>query len=202
MTEEQAKIYFVEACIAVGYLHSQPVLYRDITPENILLDCDGHLKVADFGLARPNMTSEDEAYSFCGSPEYMAPEMLQQQGHTYALDYYCLGALFYELLTGLPPYYSRDTNQIFKSILSDPLSFPPNVGSPEARDLIRKLLTKSSDQRLGVRGGADAILQHPLFSSLDQRDVIRRKIDPPFKPNLISFNFDPSEFKKGEVIFK
>ncbi|CAD8136150.1 unnamed protein product [Paramecium pentaurelia] len=202
MTEEQAKLYFIEVCIAIGFIHCQNILYRDLKPENILIDSEGHLKVADFGLARPNMASDDEAYSFCGSPEYMAPEMLQQQGHTYAVDYYCLGALFYELITGLPPYYSRDTNQIFKSILSDPLSFPPNIGSPEARDLIRRLLNKNPEQRLGIRGDADAILQHPLFASIDLRDVIRRKIDPPFKPNLTSFNFDPSEFKKGEVSFK
>ncbi|CAD8052699.1 unnamed protein product [Paramecium sonneborni] len=202
MTEEQAKLYFIEVCIAIGFLHCQNILYRDLKPENILIDSEGHLKLADFGLARPNMESDDEAYSFCGSPEYMAPEMLQQQGHTFAVDYYCLGALFYELITGLPPYYSRDTNQIFKSILSDPLSFPPNIGSPEARDLIRRLLTKNPEQRLGIRGDADAILQHPLFVSIDLRDVIRRKIDPPFQPNLTSFNFDPSEFKKGEASFK
>lgn len=77
MSEDQAKFYFVEVCIAIGFLHSQYVLYRDIKPENILIDQSGHLKVADFGLARPNMTAQDEAYSFCGSPEYMAPEMLQ-----------------------------------------------------------------------------------------------------------------------------
>lgn len=77
MNEDQARIYFTEVCIAIGLLHDNLILYRDIKPENILIDESGHIKVADFGLARPNMTSEDEAYSFCGSPEYMAPEMLQ-----------------------------------------------------------------------------------------------------------------------------
>lgn len=141
-------------------LHESFVLYRDIKPENILIDENGHLKVADFGLARPNMTSEDEAYSFCGSPEYMAPEMLQQQGHTYAVDYYCLGALLYELLTGLPPYYSRDTNKIFQSILYENLNFPQGLVSGPGRDLIRKLLAKNPEERLGTVGGVDSILTH------------------------------------------
>jgi len=89
-----------------------------------MIDEFGKVKLADFGLARPNMGEGDEAYSFCGSPEYMAPEMLNQQGHNYTIDFYCLGALLYELLTGLPPFYSRDTNEIFKSVLNDELKFP------------------------------------------------------------------------------
>ena len=84
------------------YLHSLNVVYRDIKPENILIDIEGHVRIADFGLSKPN--------SFCGSPEYMAPEMLLKVGHNVQVDHYCLGALLYELVTGLPPYYSRDTN--------------------------------------------------------------------------------------------
>jgi serum/glucocorticoid-regulated kinase 2 len=91
------------------------------------------------------MSHDDEAYSFCGSPEYMAPEMLKQQGHTFAVDFYCLGALLYELITGLPPYYSRDTNKIFHSIMNDELQFPKGLVSGEARDLIRRLLAKNPD---------------------------------------------------------
>ena len=88
------------------YLHSLNVVYRDIKPENILLDLDGHVRIADFGLSKPNMGEGDYAYSFCGSPEYMAPEMLLKTGHNVQVDHYCLGALLYELVTGLPPYYS------------------------------------------------------------------------------------------------
>lgn len=83
-------------------------MYRDIKPENILIDLDGHIKIADFGLSK--MTGPDEyAYSFCGSPEYMAPEMLGKKGHCLQVDHYCLGALLYELVTGLPPFYSKNT---------------------------------------------------------------------------------------------
>lgn len=92
--------------------------------------------MADFGLSRPDMNEEALAYSFCGSPEYMAPEMLLKEGHNIQIDHYCLGALLYELLTGLPPYYSRDTDKIYKNILTKELSFPTKICSPEARDLI------------------------------------------------------------------
>lgn len=99
-------------------LHKLEILYRDIKPENILMDIEGHVRIADFGLSKPDIGREEKAYSFCGSPEYMAPEMLLKQGHSQSVDYYCLGALLYELLTGLPPFYSTDTNQIYQDILT------------------------------------------------------------------------------------
>lgn len=109
LSEQDAKYYFVEICIGMAYLHQNGIVYRDIKPENILLDLHGHLLLSDFGLSKPGMDPEDFAYSFCGSPEYMAPEMLMKTGHNYLVDCYCLGALLYELVTGLPPYYSHDT---------------------------------------------------------------------------------------------
>lgn len=127
MTEEQARFYFSEICLAMFYLHSLSVVYRDLKPENIMIDIDGHIRMGDFGLSKPNMTEEDYAYSFCGSPEYMAPEMILKLGHTIQVDHYTLGALLYELVTGLPPFYSRDTDEIYQSILSEELTFPERV---------------------------------------------------------------------------
>lgn len=115
------------------YLHSLSVVYRDIKPENILIDIDGHIRIADFGLSK-NLSEDDYAYSFCGSPEYMAPEMLLKVGHNVQVDHYCLGALLYELVTGLPPYYSRDTEKIYESVLNEDLTFPDKINlSPEIR---------------------------------------------------------------------
>jgi serum/glucocorticoid-regulated kinase 2 len=118
MSEEEAFFYFAEICLGMKHLHDNNIVYRDIKPENILIDFEGHVRIADFGLSKPHMEPEDVAYSFCGSPEYMAPEMLLKSGHNFQLDLYCLGALLFELITGLPPYYSRDTDEIYNRILN------------------------------------------------------------------------------------
>ena len=124
MNEDQARFYFTEICLGIEQLHNQFIIYRDIKPENIFLDGDGHARIGDFGLAKPDMDINEFAYSFCGSPEYMPPEMLLKVGHSYPVDYYCLGAILYELVTGLPPFYSHDTDKIYESILSEELTFP------------------------------------------------------------------------------
>ena len=108
MTEDQARFYFVEICLGMQHLHKKKIIYRDIKPENILLDSDGHIRIADFGLSKQGMENKDISYSFCGSPEYMAPEMILRAGHNFQLDLYCLGTLLYEMVTGLPPFYSND----------------------------------------------------------------------------------------------
>jgi serine/threonine protein kinase len=100
MTEDQARFYFIEICLGIDFLHERHIIYRDIKPENILLDIDGHIRIGDFGLSKPDMDENEFAYSFCGSPEYMAPEMLLKVGHSYPVDHYTLGALLYELVTG------------------------------------------------------------------------------------------------------
>ena len=102
--------------MGIDYLHSKKVIYRDLKPENILIDVDGGLKIGDFGLSKIGLKSGELGYTFCGSPEYMAPEMLSKSGHGYAVDYYCLGALLYELVTGNPPFYSSDVQKIYHGI--------------------------------------------------------------------------------------
>jgi serum/glucocorticoid-regulated kinase 2 len=131
------------------------------------------------------------AYSFCGSPEYMAPEMLLKVGHTYTVDYYCLGALLYELVTGLPPYYSHNTEEIYESILSEELHFPEHVKmTPELKSLLRGLLVKHPMNRTGINGGIKEIFKHPWFKKINIRDIADKKIDPPVRPDILAFNFD------------
>ena len=108
MSEENARFYFIEILYGLMYLHQQNIIYRDLKPENLLINHDGHVKIADFGLSKYGLDSREVTNSFCGSTEYMPPEMIQKSGHSYGVDFYTLGALLYELVTGLPPFYSRN----------------------------------------------------------------------------------------------
>lgn len=154
MGEEEARFCFVQILVGLQYLHEQHVVYRDIKPENIMIDLNGNLKIADFGLSRLGLRPHELAHTFCGSPEYMAPEMLAQAGHSYPLDYYCLGALLYELVTGNPPFYSREVEKIYEAIQRDEVDFPPGLAlSPEIKMLVQGLLVKDPKKRLGSMGG-------------------------------------------------
>jgi serum/glucocorticoid-regulated kinase 2 len=180
------------------FLHQLNICYRDIKPENILLDYQGHVRIADFGLSKPNMGEREVAYSFCGSPEYMAPEMLRKEGHTLSVDHYCLGVLLYELIVGLPPFYSKDINRIYDSILHEPLTFPKEVDlTAEVKDLLLKLLAKEPRSRLGYKGGLIEILSHPWFHGISLTHVLEKKIPPPFVPDSFRFQFHITENAKG-----
>ncbi|CAK90158.1 unnamed protein product (macronuclear) [Paramecium tetraurelia] len=188
MTESQARFYITEVCLALGFLHHQQIIYRDLKPENVLIDITGHIQLADFGLARPNMQPEQNAYSFCGSPEYMAPEMFHNDGHNNMVDYYCLGALLYEFVTGLPPFYCEDKNIIYTRLLNEQVQFPKKL-SPEVKDLIKLLMIKDPNKRLGSKNGVDDILAHPWFQDIDIAKYIQKQIDPPYIPDLTKLQF-------------
>lgn len=149
MNEKQAKFYFAEILEALEHLHKKDILYRDLKPENIVLDEKGHVKITDFGLSKLNFKTRDRAFSFCGSPEYMAPEMLVTERnrmlgsapmyHNKCLDFYHLGALLYEMICGLPPFFSEDREKMYKEIIFSPISIPNHV-SVECRSLLKSLL--------------------------------------------------------------
>ena len=107
LDEKQARFYFAEILVALEYLHNNDVLYRDLKPENILIDLDGHIKLTDFSLSKRGFRQQLN-YSFCGSPEYMAPEMILREGHDFSIDFYTLGCFLYEMVIGIPPYYNAD----------------------------------------------------------------------------------------------
>ena len=106
LNEQAAKFYFAEILLGLEHIHKKGIVYRDLKPENVLLDIDGHIKLADFGLSKVLPSHASVTNSFCGSPEYMSPEMLNGTGHGFSIDYYSLGAILFEMLTGLPPFYS------------------------------------------------------------------------------------------------
>ncbi|CAG8981663.1 hypothetical protein HYALB_00013621 [Hymenoscyphus albidus] len=197
----RSRFYTAELLCALECLHGFNVIYRDLKPENILLDYSGHIALCDFGLCKLDMKDEDRTNTFCGTPEYLAPELLLGNGYTKTVDWWTLGVLLYEMLTGLPPFYDENTNEMYRKILSEPLHFPgPEIVPPSAKDLLTKLLNRKPDQRLGANGASE-IKAHPFFHSIDWRKLLQRKYEPTFKPNvtgaLDTANFDV-EFT-GEV---
>lgn len=183
----RSRFYTAELLCALECLHGFNVIYRDLKPENILLDYSGHIALCDFGLCKLDMKDEDRTNTFCGTPEYLAPELLLGQGYTKTVDWWTLGVLLYEMLTGLPPFYDENTNEMYRKILSEPLHFPgPEIVPPAAKDLLTKLLDRKPEARLGANGASE-IKAHPFFHSIDWRKLLQRKYEPTFKPNVVRF---------------
>lgn len=189
-TEEHAQFYFCEILLGLEYIHSLNIIYRDLKPENILLDIDGHVCIIDFGLSKFLENSRERSFSFCGSPEYMSPEMLQKQGHGRTVDFYSLGALLFEMLTGLPPYYHPNRKEMYSRILNEPISFPNYIGKM-ARNLMRGLLQKQPTHRLGSFEGAVEVKKHPWLADVNWEEYYHKQVIPPYRPNLRVSNFDP-----------
>ncbi|XP_018367616.1 PREDICTED: ribosomal protein S6 kinase beta-1 [Trachymyrmex cornetzi] len=191
--EDTACFYLSEIILALQHLHNQGIIYRDLKPENILLDAEGHVKLTDFGLCKEHIQEGTVTHTFCGTIEYMAPEILTRSGHGKAVDWWSLGALMFDMLTGMPPFTGDDRRKTIEKILRGKLSLPQYL-TPDARDLIRKLLKRQVVQRLGS-GPEDAeqIKNHNFFKHINWQDVIARKLDPPFKPSLKSAD-DTSQF--------
>lgn len=191
--EERSRFYSAELLLALEHLHELDVVYRDLKPENILLDYTGHIALCDFGLCKLNMKANEKTNTFCGTPEYLAPEILNGEGYDKTIDWWTLGVLLYEMLAGLPPFYDEVTDDMYRKILNDPLRFGPEFES-EARSILTSLLTRDPSQRLGVNG-AEEIKKHPFFSNyVDFKKLSQKKIQPPFKPSVASpvdvSNFD------------
>lgn len=154
--EDQAKFFAAQVAMALGHLHSKKIIYRDLKPENVLVGEDGYLLVADFGLAK-FVKDGELANSFCGTAEYLAPEMLIGNGHDYTVDWWALGVLIYEMIVGIPPFFHRNKHRMYFLIKESDVNFPDPVRhkinvSPNAQDLILKLLDKSRKTRLGANG--------------------------------------------------
>lgn len=182
----RSRFYTAELLCALECLHGFSVIYRDLKPENILLDYQGHIALCDFGLCKLDMKDEDRTNTFCGTPEYLAPELLLGKGYNKTVDWWTLGVLLYEMLTGLPPFYDENTNEMYRKILSEPLHFPGHdVVPPAAKDLLTKLLNRDPAERLGANGSAE-IKAHPFFHAIDWRKLLQRKYEPAFKPNVVS----------------
>ncbi|CAF1553285.1 unnamed protein product [Adineta ricciae] len=199
-SEQRARFYAAEITSAIGYLHKLDIIYRDLKPENILLDREGHIRLTDFGLCKVMLSTEGRegrTATFCGTPEYLAPEVLRREPYTKAVDWWCLGSVVYEMLCARPPFYSRDVNEMYDNILNRSLRFIGNI-SERAKSLIEQLLRKSPSERLGS-GSEDVteIKRQPFFDQIDWEKLEAKKIPPPWKPSVTSptdLNQIPREF--------
>ena len=182
--EEKAKFYSAIIGLALEYLHTHGIVYRDIKPDNILIDEDGYLKLADFGMAKM-LKDQEKAFSLCGTPEYFPPEIITREGHNKAADWWSYGILLYEMLFGMPPFYSKNTEKMFDLITKAELKFPKKINvSEDAKDLIKKLLIKNQDLRLGSEGGFETIKKHSFFKGFDFKALEEKKLEAPFIPVL------------------
>eukprot|EP00076_Gallus_gallus_P041435 XP_025006973.1 ribosomal protein S6 kinase beta-2 isoform X3 [Gallus gallus] len=191
--EDTACFYLSEITLALGHLHSNGIIYRDLKPENIMLNSQGHIKLTDFGLCKESIHDGAVTHTFCGTIEYMAPEILVHSGHNRAVDWWSLGALMYDMLTGSPPFTAENRKKTIDKILKGKLVLPPYL-TPDARDLLKKFLKRNPSQRVGGGPGDAADVQkHPFFRHINWEELLARCLDPPFKPCLQSEE-DVSQF--------
>ncbi|XP_060069915.1 serine/threonine-protein kinase Sgk1-like [Ylistrum balloti] len=199
--EQRARFYAAEMASAIGYLHSLNIIYRDLKPENILLDSKGHITLTDFGLCKEGIEGMGTTNTFCGTPEYLAPEVLRKQPYDKTVDWWCLGAVLYEMMYGLPPFYSRDTAEMYDNILYKPLRLRTNV-SAAARSILEGLLQKEKEKRLGCQQDFMEVKSHEFFKDLNWDELDEKKMKPPYNPNVSGQldlkHFDP-EFVREPV---
>jgi protein kinase A len=188
--ENMARFYAAEIVLILEHLHEHQggIAYRDMKPENLLLDGEGHIKLVDFGFAKRLGNNESghpvETYTLCGTPEYLAPEVIHNKGHTTAVDWWALGILIYEFLTGYPPFWHQNPIEIYKQIVEKPIVFPQEPAiSDAAKDIIRQFCTVDRSRRLGnISGGAAKVKAHPFFAGVDWDAVYQKRHRGPIIP--------------------
>lgn len=183
MTESTVKFYIIELILGLEFLHKNNVIFRDLKPENILLDSEGHLRISDFGLSKLLENPKDKAYTLCGTLKYIAPEIIKNKGYDKSVDWWSLGCIYYEMLTGKVPFKVKG-NLINPAVFEEKINFN-EINNPQIVDLISKLLTIDPKKRLGY-GETDAkqIKEHKYFSDVEWEKYLKKEIEPPFLPNF------------------
>uniref|UniRef100_A0A6Q2YWF0 Protein kinase C n=1 Tax=Esox lucius TaxID=8010 RepID=A0A6Q2YWF0_ESOLU len=187
----RAMFYSAEIICGLQFLHSKGIIYRDLKLDNVMLDHSGHVKIADFGMCKENVFGENRATTFCGTPDYIAPEILLGQMYSFSVDWWSFGVLLYEMLIGQSPFHGDDEDELFESIRMDTPHYPRWI-TKEAKDLMERLFERDSTRRLGVVGN---IRSHPFFKTISWPALERREVDPPFRPKVKAPN-DCSNFDR------
>jgi len=187
--ESWAKFYAAEIGCAIAHLHSVNIIYRDAKLENVLMDHKGHVRITDFGLSKVGVSEQRGAKTFCGTAAYIAPELLRGKPYGRAADWWSFGILLYEMIAGKPPYYHRNRDIMFQTILKQEwVTFTPAF-SDSAVSIIRGLLTRDPAKRLGCGpNGASEVLMHPFFSTIDWARLMQRQLEPPYNPNVNEYD--------------
>ena len=199
-SEPQAKFYAACITLGIGHLHNKNYIYRDLKLENLLLDENGYVVLTDFGLAK-FITADSRAHTFCGTPEYLAPEVILGKGHNRPADWWALGILIFEMIYGIPPFYSSNVQNMYKRAVREPVAFKNNVTiSDTCKQLIERLLDKDQRTRFGATNDSLEILSHPWFADIDLTKLMQKQLKAPFQPDLVNWekNFD-DEFIKERI---
>ncbi|UJR28186.1 hypothetical protein I4U23_009439 [Adineta vaga] len=186
-TECDVQFYLAELALALDHLHSLGIVYRDLKPENILLDTDGHIALTDFGLSKESIPTQDsKTFSFCGTVEYMSPEVVSRKGHSHVADWWSFGVLAFEMITGHLPFHGSNRKETMSMILKAKLAMP-TYPSLEAQSLLRMLFKRNPANRLGAGpDGFRNIQNHPFFASIDWNKLYKKQVEPPFIPPIHS----------------
>lgn len=178
---DRVRFYAAEILLALEHLHNAGVVYRDLKPENLLLTNDGHICITDFGLCKEGLrTKEARTETFCGTPEYLAPEVLLGHGYGKQVDWWSYGSLLFEMLTGLPPFYNPDVQEMYRKIMNEPITFPPVINEV-TQQLLMQLLERDPERRLCE---PNQIKSHKFFDGTDWEAIFKKSVPPPFVPNV------------------
>ncbi|KAG8331983.1 cAMP-dependent protein kinase catalytic subunit alpha-like [Homalodisca vitripennis] len=193
--EVQARFYTSQIILALEYLHYLDLIFRDLKPENILIDHTGYLKVTDFGFCK-RMT-RNRTYTLCGTPEYLAPEVILSKGYGKAVDWWAIGVLMYELVAGNPPFYANDPMKIYEKIVANKYKIPPFF-SPDLKDIVKNILQVDLSRRFGnLKNGVDDIKEHKWFRQINWMAVLNRKVAAPYMPKYKAPG-DTTNFEKNK----
>ncbi|KAK0562912.1 Serine/threonine-protein kinase [Tilletia horrida] len=204
--EDRAKFYVAELILALEHLHKYDIVYRDLKPENIVLDATGHVALCDFGLSKPDLGQGQLTNTFCGTTEYLAPEvLLDESGYSKLVDFWSLGVLLFEMCCGWSPFYAEDTQQMYRNICFGKIKFPRGAIGDDGKQFVKGLLNRNPKHRLGAQRDAQDLKEHAFFKDIDWEALAAKRITPPFKPLVESdestANFDPefTEMNLSEV---
>jgi protein kinase X len=192
LKSDEARFFAAQVTLMFDYLHNKNIIYRDLKPENLLIDKDGYLKLTDFGFAK---IVEGRTYTLCGTPEYLAPEILLQKGHGKPVDWWCLGILLYEMLVGIDPFSDDEPMAVYQNILRGKIKFPSNFDK-DAKSLVKHLLVADLGKRYGnLKGGVNDIKEHRWFNNFDWKMCLKKGLKPHYVPKLKSEG-DTSNFSQ------